>query len=400
MAGHTSQPVGQPGKFEVTAKMKTLFAIFMFIGASSFIVTLINDPKRAWYAYVIGFFYFVSLALGGLFFTSVQHFAKAGWSVNIRRFSESFASFLPVSIVFGIGLLLGAPVIYEWLHPEVVAADHLLQHKAPYLNQTFFCIRTIIFFVMWVMFAKWIVGGSLKQDKNGDSSITQSLVGKAIAFTTFFAFSYSFFSVDTLMSLQPHWFSTIFGVYTFAGLFQSTLAFMILFIIFCVKKGLLKGFVDDNHIHDLGKFLFAFTVFWAYIAFSQYMLLWYANLPEETIFLVPRSQGEWLYVSVALIIFKFIVPFLALLPRWAKRNYAHLAAVSILILAMQYVDLMWLSYPTLDPDEVKFSLTEIGTFVGFLGVFMFTVTKFLSKNSLVPVKDPRIEESLHHHVVY
>ena len=203
------------------------------------------------------------------------------------------------------------------------------------------------------------------------------------------------------MSLEAHWFSTIFGIYTFAGLFQATMASMLLFIFYIRKKGLLHGYVDENHIHDLGKFLFAFTVFWAYIAFSQYMLIWYANLPEETIFFMPRSHGSWVWVSLSLIVFKFIVPFIALLSRRAKRNPAMLGSVAVLILIMQFVDLYWLIYPNLNPEhELIFGFTEIAVFLGFIGGFVFVVSRFLSQNPLVPYSDPRIQESIHHHVTY
>jgi hypothetical protein len=389
-----------PGRFIVSSRYKTVSAAFCFVGLLAFVLTLINNPQRAWMAYLVPLFYFTSLALGGLFFSSIQHVTKAGWSVNIRRISEALTAFLPSAFVLSLIFLAGAPQLYKWLSPEKVAADPLLQHKAPYLNATFFVIRLVGFFGLWLLFRKWIVGRSVAQDQSGDVNLTHSLVGVSIGFIAVFALSYSFFSVDLLMSLEPHWFSTIFGVYAFAGLFQSTLAFMILTLLYLGKKGLLQGYFTEDHMHDLGKFLFAFTVFWAYIAFSQYMLIWYANLPEETIFIIPRTEHSWLFVSILLLVGKFFVPFFALLPRWAKRTPTHLAAVSVLILVMQYVDLYWLAYPSIYEESAKFSLSEVGVFLGFLGLFLFALGKFLSQNSLVPVKDPRIQESLHHHVVY
>jgi hypothetical protein len=245
-----------------------------------------------------------------------------------------------------------------------------------------------------------MVGRSLAQDKQPNDETTIKQVSTGVGFCLFFALSFSFFAVDLLMGLEPHFFSTIWGVYAFAGLFQTTISFMILTVIYLKKQGLLNGFVDENHMHDLGKFLFAFTVFWAYIAFSQYMLIWYANLPEETMFIIPRTEHSWLWVSILLLVGKFIVPFLALLPQWAKRTPAHLGAVSILVLAMQYVDLYWLSYPAFYEDEVKFGLGEVAVFLGFLGLFLMTTAKFLSNNKVVAVGDPRIQESMHHHVVY
>ncbi|MCB0342367.1 MAG: molybdopterin oxidoreductase [Pseudobdellovibrionaceae bacterium] len=393
--------VPQPGNYVVSTRMKTVYSVLIFLGLAAFVVAIINDQARAWHAYLIGLFYFVSLALGGLFFTAIQHVTKAGWSVTVRRISEAFTSFIPVGAVAALILVFfGGNHLYEWFHADVVAKDHLLSHKAGYLNPTFFAVRVVLFFGIWWLLAKVLVGNSVKQDTTGDESITHKLVGVSVGAVLVFAFSYSFFSVDTLMSLDAHWFSTIFGVYAFAGLFQSTMAVMILVILYLKGKGLLHGLVNENHVHDLGKFLFAFTVFWAYIAFSQYMLIWYANMPEETIFYVPRSQGSWAMVSVALILFKFIVPFFALLPRWAKRTPSYLAVASVWILVMQFVDIYWLVYPSYNEEHAVFSVYEVLIFAGFLGAFLLTLTRFLSRNNLVPVKDPRIQEALHHHVVY
>ncbi|MCB0414046.1 MAG: molybdopterin oxidoreductase [Bdellovibrionales bacterium] len=389
-----------PGTFELTSKTKGTLAVLMFVGLITFIVTLVNNPSRAWHAYLIGMFYVMSLSLGGFFFTAIQHVTKAGWSVNIRRFSEAFINYLPIGAITAVIFLFGAPTIYDWLNPEVVAKDHLLAHKASYLNQTFFYIRMVAFFALWIVLGKTMVGNSVKQDKTGDVNLTHKNVAVSVFALLVFALTYSFFSVDTMMALEAHWFSTIFGVYAFAGLFQSTVALMILIILKLMSTGQLKGYVTEDHIHDLGKFLFAFTVFWAYIAFSQYMLIWYANLPEESFFFQDRSAGPWAWVSIFLILFKFVVPFFALLPRWAKRTPGHLAMVSILILIMQFVDLFWVAYPHYDQDHVVVPWIEVLVLLGFLALFLWATFQFLKKNSIVPLKDPRQHESLHHHVVY
>lgn len=396
--GHKAR--ASAGPLQVSSKVKTVCMALMAVGLLTFVATLFQNKDRAWHAYLVGYFYVFILAIGGLFFSAVQHLTKAGWSVNVRRFCEAFTAYLPVAFIGGLVLLFGGHSLYEWMDKAKVAADELLSHKAGYLNTTFFVIRMVLFFGLWIWFQTKLVGGSLAQDKSGDDNITHKSVGWSIAFLLVFALSFSLFSVDLVMSLQPHFFSTIWGVYCFAGLFQSTMALMILLIISCMKKGLLDGYVDENHLHDLGKFMFAFTVFWAYIAYSQYMLIWYANLAEETIFYVPRVTGQWMWVSAALLLFKFVVPFLALLPRWAKRNKAHLSAVAILILVMQFVDLYWLVYPNYNAETVVLGLPEILIFLGFFGSFLFVVYNFLGKHNIVPLKDPRIHESLHHHVVY
>lgn len=395
MASHvTAAPL------QVSKKFKGITHAMMTLGVLTFFFTLFKDKERAWYSYLLGYYYFVTIGIGGLFFVAILSVTNAGWSANIRRFPEALAAYMPYALVGGVIFLFGAHNIYEWLNPAAVAHDANLQHKAPYLNMTFFAIRTIAFLVIWFWYGRKLLGMSTEQDKTGDAKLTLKAVPLAISFLLIYAISFSLFSVDLLMSLQPHWFSTIFGVYCFAGMFQSALAMMILFVIYGMKRGLLKGLVDENHLHDLGKFLFAFTVFWAYIAYSQYMLIWYANLPEETQFFIPRSVGSWGWVSVSLIMFRFIVPFLYMCSRKVKRNPDALKWAAMLILVMQFVDIYWLIYPNFNMKEAIFGFPELLVWVGFAGAFLHASVGFLSKNPIVPLRDPRQQESLHHHVVY
>ena len=396
---HTSSPVN-PGHFVAGKGLRTVYSVAIFLGIILFALAIYKDQARAWHSFLTSYMYWTDLALGGLFFVAIQHVTKAGWSVNIRRIAESFTAFLPFAAAGAIGLLIGSHHLYIWFDKEVVNGDAILKGKEAYLNPTFFVIRLVVFFALWLVFSKKIIGNSLKQDQDGDHKWTLKNVPLSIAFLLVFALSYSLFSVDTLMSLQPHWFSTIWGVYNFAGLFQSFLAMLIVFVVYSMKKGWLRGLVSEDHLHDLGKFLKGFTVFMAYIGFSQFILIWYANLPEETIFYLARSNGWWMAITFSLLILKFAVPFLLLLPRWAKRTPNHLVMVSVLILIMQYVDIHWMVYPNLDPYNPLFSWQEVGPFLFMGGVFLWSVTNFLSKHKLVPVRDPRIEESIHHHVAY
>ncbi|HRK08143.1 MAG TPA: molybdopterin oxidoreductase [Pseudobdellovibrionaceae bacterium] len=398
-AAHSHAPVA-PGQFVPSKSLRTLYAGAIFFGLVLFAVALWKDPTRAWHGYLTSYMYWTNLALGGLFFAAIQHVAKAGWSVTIRRIAESFTAFLPVAAVGAVAWLIGSKHLYEWLDQSLVAKDAILQGKSAYLNAKAMIFRTVLFFGLWLFFSKVIIGRSLQQDEDGKVEHTVKNVGWSIAFLLVFALSYSFFTVDTLMSLQPHWFSTIWGVYNFAGLFQSFLAMLVIFTIYTMKKGWLRGLVSEDHLHDLGKFLKGFTVFMAYIGFSQFILIWYANLPEETIFYLARSNGWWMTISVSLLLLKFAVPFLLLLPKWAKRTPGHLVMVSVLILIMQYVDIHWMVYPTLDPYQPLFSWPEVGSFALFGGLFLWSVTRFLAGHKLVPVKDPRIQEAIHHHVAY
>jgi hypothetical protein len=389
----------EPKKFQLASQLKLALMLMIGLGVVTFTAGFALDSKRVWHSYLTSYFYFSSLAIGGLFFTAIQHAVHAGWSVNIRRISEAMTAFLPVVLIGGVVILFAGPQLYLWLDGEIVAKDPLLLGKKAYLNWGFWAARMVVFAGLMLFFARKIVGYSLRQDKDGSEEWTHRMVPVSVAFLVVFAIGYSLFSIDLLMSLEPHWFSTIFGVYCFAGLFQSSLAFMILMILYCRSKGFVTGLMTEEHVHDLAKFLKGFTVFWAYIAFSQFMLIWYANLPEETIFYLHRSHGGWMEVSMALLIFKFIVPFVALLPRWAKREPKHLIMVCGLVLVMQYVDLYWMIYPNYN-DHTVFSWVELGMFVGFLGGFLWLVTGFLGRNNLVPIKDPRIHESLNHHVTY
>lgn len=390
----------QPGHFVPSKGLRTLYSVLIFVGVVLVALGFYKDATRTWHGYLAGFMYFTNLALGGLFFAAIQHVSKAGWSVTVRRIAEGFTSFLPVAVVGAVGLLLGSKQLYIWLDPEVVKSDSIIQAKSAYLNSTFFIVRLVVFFGAWLLFSRFLVGNSTAQDTDGDPKRTLKSVPVSVAFLIFFALSYSLFTVDTLMSLQPHWFSTIWGVYNFAGLIQSFFAMFILFVIYSMKKGWLRGFVSEDHLHDLGKYLKGFTVFMAYIGFSQFILIWYANLPEETIFYLARSNGWWMTITLSLLFLKFAVPFLLLLPRWAKRTPSHLAMVSVLILVMQYVDIHWMIYPNLDPYHPMFGWQEIGPMALFAGLFFWSVSSFLTKNKLVPVRDPRLAESLHHHVAY
>lgn len=386
--------------FKASSTQKTIAIVGLAVGLVTFALGLMKSPERAWTSYLVAFFYFSCLGLGGLFFAAINHIAKAGWSVSVRRIAEAMTSFIPFIFIGGLILVAGFKYLYPWVNPEVLANDPVIAAKTGYLNAGAFVVRLIIFCVGWFLFKWFIVGNSLKQDQTGDENLTHKNVGLSIGFILFFALSFSLFSVDLLMSLMPSWYSTIFGIYCFSGLFQSTLAVMTLIIVYLRNNGLVKGYLTEEHQHDVVKFMKAFTVFWAYIAFSQFMLIWYANIPEETEYYIMRSQNGWLGISFALLILRFIVPFIALLPRGWKRNNSHVTAVAVLILIMQYVDIYWMIYPNFFEGQLTFGAWEIGIFAGFGGAFLLGLYTFMQKFSLVPLKDPRLQETINHHVSY
>ena len=388
-------------RFSFSTPLKNFCMALIVLGFVSLSGAFVVDAKRAWSAFLNAQLFVLFISLGSLFFIAIQHVTKAGWSVNVRRLMEAFPAYIIVAVPFALTLLFSGDHLYSWFNPETVAKDYLLQHKAPYLNIPFFLIRLLICFGIWIFFGWKLKSLSLKQDRTGDPQLSNKSIPYSVAFLILFALSFSFFSFDALMSLEPHWFSTIFAVYTFAGAFQSFIAVLILLIIYLRRQGVLdKKLVNENHLHDLGKFLLGLVIFWAYIAFSQYMLIWYANLPEGAIYYVHRSVGEWKWVSLALIVFRFILPFVFLLPRWVKRDEGCLVLASSLILITQYMDLYWMIYPQFDREQVVFGWIEIAPLIAFVGLFLYSLFYSLSKNPLLPLKDPRQKESASHIVTY
>ncbi len=387
-------------KYIPSQQLKMISMTFVLIGVIGFIFGLLKNQDRLWTSYLVAFFFVSCLGLGGMFFTAILNLSKAGWSVSIRRLSESMTSFFPVIIGGSLVLLAGLKYLYPWANPEVVANSPIIQVKAAYLNPGFLAVRLMIFSIGMYLFGRKIVGNSIRQDQTGDQKLTESNVGWSIGWVLFFAISFSLFTVDLLMSLLPSWYSTIFGIYCFAGLFQSSLAFLILILLYLRQQKVVSGYYTDDHIHDVAKFMKGFTVFWAYIAFSQFMLIWYANIPEETEFYLMRAEGGWMAISFGLLFFKFIIPFLVLLPRAAKRTPSNLIAVSVLLLVMQYMDIYWLVYPNFNEGQVVFGFYEIAMLLLFLGIFLMTIMRFLQRNNVVAIRDPRMHEALHHHVTY
>jgi hypothetical protein len=375
MATHHQEQL-QASHYSPSSGAKTAAMAATALGLIAFLVGVFKFQDRAWPAYLLAFFYFTCLALGGLFFSALQSVTKAGWSASIRRIAESLTAFIPFVIVGGLILVFGLKHLYPWANADIMATDALLQVKKAYLNIPFFLVRVFGFGLLMWMFRHQIVGRSLAQDKSGDHQLTHAALPWSIAFLLVFSLGFSLFSVDLLMALLPHWYSTIWGVYCFAGLIQTTFAFMILLTYAVKNGGAVKGYINEEHIHDLAKFLKGFTVFWAYIAFSQYMLIWYANIPEETEFFLLRAQNGWFGISMALLIFRFIIPFLILLPRGSKRNEGVLKLVCWGVLVMQFVDLYWIIYPNFNENHVTFGALEILIFAGIAGVFMLSVFRF------------------------
>ena len=392
-----SEQIKDPGKLVVPVAVMAVFGAMVVLGAGTFALALRSDPTRAWASFIHNHFYFLSLGLGGIFFAALQWLTGAMWSAPVRRVAESFTAYLPVGAVTFAILYFGMHELYPWMHSEHVHGDPGLEHKAAYLNVGFFVVRNVVAFALWIFFTRKMIGNSLKQDRDKDVAWTLRNRAWAPAFMMVFAITYTMTSFDQLMSLDPHWFSTMFGVYCFAGLFYSTLALTTLLTLLIQRTGRLNGIVNDNHLHDLGKLMFAFTVFWAYIGFSQFMLIWYANMPEETGYFARRFNDSWLYVSIFLFVGKFLTPFFLLLQRQNKRSHGRLAFVGCWMMMAQWVDILWLVQPEFFKTGPQVGWVEIGVMLGFAGAFGLMVSRFLSRNSIVAIGDPKLAQAVFHH---
>jgi MFS family permease len=291
-------------------------------------------------------------------------------------------------------VLLGLHTLYPWTDHDVVAHDHLLEAKSPWLNPTFFYVRTAIYFTIWTVLARWFHKRSTEQDRSGDPRLTGRMETASTAGLILFAFTVTFFAFDFIMSLTPHWYSTIFGVYFFAGCVLGFFALLLVTAFALQSGGRLLQAVSTEHYHDLGKLIFAFTIFWAYIGFSQYMLMWYANLPEETVWYAARQTGSWTGVSVLVLFGHFFLPFLLLMSRHVKRRKALIAAGAVWMLLMQFLDVYWMVMPSKTPDGFTPSLMDLAAFVGVGGCFFAAAVRRLGAHALVAVRDPRLSEAL------
>jgi hypothetical protein len=257
-----SVAIPAPKSFSVSGKMRILFLALVAVGVVTFLMALQSDPKRAWANFLLEYFFWLCIGLSGVFFAALQHITGSFWSAPIRRISEVFIAYLPIAFVlFFVLAFFGVPRLYEWTRPEVVANDPILTAKAAYLNTPFFILRQIALFAFVFVLGGWMVRNSLRQDRNGNARLTYLNAKISAPFLLFFAWLFTFVSFDLMMSLSPHWYSTIFGIYCWAGLFYSGLAMITLWVISLRKQGVLAPFVNENHYHDLGKLMFAFTVF-------------------------------------------------------------------------------------------------------------------------------------------
>jgi hypothetical protein len=362
------------------------------------IAGFIANPNRFFESYLFGYLFCITIPFGATFFVMIQYLTGSAWSVPMRRIAENVMATIPVGAILFIPVVLGVNHLYEWANSEWIHAEIAQQHgpgKTGYLNPQWFIIRAAIFFLLWTLWTSRIYSHSTRQDKDGSIEHMHSISRWSAPGLLMLMLSVTLAAFDWSMSLNPHWYSTIFGLYVFAG---GGLAFIATWILICMAlraKGVLKNTINVEHYHDLGKWLFAMTVFWAYISFSQYLLIWYGNLPEETIWFKYRFEGSWVWWSWALLFGHFIIPFLVLVLRASKRNFRILTTMAIWILVAHFVDVYWQVMPTFyHAKGISFHWLDITCPVAIASVFALVFWMRVKSHALLPLGDPRFEQGL------
>ncbi len=368
--------------------------IFLFgLGAVLGIICFITNPSRTTFSYLTSYMYLVSIGIGSLFLVALEYAAGAVWSTPFRRIVEFLAAAVPLLIIFVIPLLFNLKDIFLWANKTAVAGDHLLQLKIGYLNVPFLLIRLAFILVSWMVFYWLIIRNSRKQDLSGDQNLTTKNIKLSIGFIVWFAVSISIMAVDWMMSVEPHWFSTIFGVYFFAGTTWCALAALTLIVVLLKENGYFVDKIKKDHYYSLGTMLFAFTCFWGYMAVSQYLLIWYGDLPHETTWFIHRWQGIWTVLSITLVVAHFIVPFLALLSFPSKTDPKRLKFMSIWILVVHFLDVYWMIMPGMKVETggYYFSWSDLVFPVAIVGLLMIIFNAMAKKHNMIPVGDPKLQ---------
>lgn len=396
---HSSVLPPVPGRLSLPPIVQTLAALAVVDGAACLGWAFNRgDLSLAWSAYLIGMFFALGLGVFGVAWLAILYLSGAAWSVTMRRIPEAMTAWPLPGGVLAMIAGLGAHSIYQWSHVDAVAQDELLTHKAPFLNMPMFWALVGASLVLWVLFAVLIVRTSRQQDRAGGIAPTRRNRVLSAIFLVIFALTLSVVSFYYLMSLDAHWFSTMFAVLVFTDLVQTGTAFVAVVAGLLLVSGRLEGFLNGHHLHSLGKLVFAWTGFWAYIYFCQFMLIWYANIPEETTYFLRRMDNGWLAYFLLLPALKFVVPFLLLLPREAKRNPRMLVPVSMLIVFAQFWELYLMVGPAVghgaDAAHAHLPLVELASTLGFLGLFTLVFGWALSRHAPVPLKDPLLAECL------
>jgi hypothetical protein len=335
------------------------------------------------------------MAIGATFFLALQSITQSGWSAGFRRVPEAMMMYIPVAGFLLLLLYFGMHSIYPWTHPDIVAGNEIIKEKTVFLNIPFFFIRLVLFFSVWTLLLWLIRRASLKEDSTGGLENFAKIEKYSKIFIFVLAVSFSIIGYDLLMSIEPEWFSTIFALKNFVAAFQHGSVAIFIVVLLLNRLGYFE-FLNVSHIHDFARYIFIVSIFYGYFWFSQFMLIWYGNIPDETIYYAKRWTDQWQTLWALDIILNWVIPFFVLLPVAASRNKWIVLTVALLLLAGLWVDLFIEIFPGISTIS-KIGFIEIGSFLGFAGLFALITGYSLSKAALVPKNHPFIQESYHHH---
>ena len=371
----------------------------LFVGVAALAACAVGGffaPAQFFHSYLFAFLFWAGIALGCMAVAMLHHITGGAWGLPIRRPLESGTRTLPLMALLFLPIVAGARKLYEWADPAAVARDAALQHKSLYLNVPFFFGRAVLYFAAWLAFAYFLNRWSLQQDATGGRTIDRRLQLLSSAGLVVYGLTVTFASIDWAMSLEPHWFSTMYGVLFIAGQGLSAFAFIVVVLVLLSERAPLSGYVAARHYHDLGKLMLAFVMFWAYVSFSQYLIIWAGNLPEEIPWYLRRLQGGWGWIAAAILLFHFVLPFLMLLPASANRNPRVLAAVAGLVVFMQLVEIFWLTQPPFAGGHFRLHWMDLLAPIGVGGLWLAVFSWQLGKRPLLPLNDREMQEALAH----
>lgn len=347
-------------------------------------------------SYLFGYLFWFGITVGCFSVVALHHLVGGGWGFVIQRLLESGTRTLPLMALLFLPLFFGMHDLYLWARPEAVAADKILQHKSAYLNVPFFGIRTLIYFAVWGLFAYLLNKWSHQQDRMADPAPTLKIQKFAGPGLVFYVLTMTFAAFDWVMSLEPHWFSTIFGVIFVVGQGLTTLAFAIIGLRLVAGREPISGVIATKHYHDLGNLMFAFILLWAYVSFSQFFIIWSGNLPEEITWYVHRLHGGWGVIAMLLVLFHFAVPFVLLLLRKIKQKAPVLVKVAAAMIVMRLIDLFWIVAPNFHAEKFSMHWMDVLAPIGIGGLWIAVFAWQLKSRALLPVNDPRLAAAFHH----
>ncbi|MEX0881155.1 MAG: hypothetical protein WEB59_08305 [Thermoanaerobaculia bacterium] len=357
------------------------------------------DADQFFRSYLLAFVFWNGLAVGSLAILMLQYLTGGAWGIAIRRELEAATRTLPLTAAAFVPILFGMHRLYEWTHADVVAKDELLRKKSLYLNTPFFTLRAAVSFAAWMLLAYFLSRWSREQDTRADGgrkAVDRKLQRLSGGGLVVYALTTTFTSIDWVMSLEPHWYSTMYGVIFMVSQALGGLALATLAVVRLSGFEPLAGFLGGRHRHDLGKLLFAFTMIWAYVTFSQYLIVWSGNIPEEIAWYLARFRGGWGYVGLAILLLQFLLPFLLLLSRQANRNPPLLTLAAGLLVLMRFVDVAWLVLPAFSRGAFRIHWLDLSLPVGLGGLWLAYFARNLASRPLLPVNDPGFEEALAH----